>query len=342
MVRPEEPSELWRRLPAPWRYRAPNLSRCKPELKTVPTRCRWPPGSSPSPRSAQKTGAEPPKVLLRRPLRRVKFAQRRLRVFPMGAGGMPPASGRAPPAKRRRGARGNRLPHAEAHLLQLLLQDAAGGHEDRRHGARAARLPGRHDGAALLLPGQHVHRVREARLRPHLGTGEVPPEPCPQDAEQGRCCSGPLMRAGAACRRGRALPPAPGARSPRGDAAGPPSRLRGRAGEFLGDGGQLGGSCAPAASPLLCLCSGGRANECALALRGAGWVAQWPAHTRMMTQGWAGAVGMAAWPAPARRRAALGVGATPACASLGMVHAPPMRILQCSNQKRYATVSQYP
>ena len=69
-----EPSELWRRLPAPWRYRAPNLSRCKPELKTVPTRCRWPPGSSPSPRSAQKTGAEPPKVLLRRPLRRVKFA----------------------------------------------------------------------------------------------------------------------------------------------------------------------------------------------------------------------------------------------------------------------------
>ena len=88
VVRPEEPSELWRRLPAPWRYRAPNLSRCKPELKTVPTRCRWPPGSSPSPRSAQKTGAEPPKVLLRRPLRRVKFAQRRLRVFPMGAGGM--------------------------------------------------------------------------------------------------------------------------------------------------------------------------------------------------------------------------------------------------------------
>ena len=242
-------------------------------------------------------------MLLRRPLRRVKFAQRRLRVFPMGAGGMPPASGRAPPAKRRRGARGNRLPHAEAHLLQLLLQDAAGGHEDRRHGARAARLPGRHDGAALLLPGQHVHRVREARLRPHLGTGEVPPEPCPQDAEQGRCCSGPLMRAGAACRRGRALPPAPGARSPRGDAAGPPSRLRGRAGEFLDDGGQLGGSCAPAASPLLCLCSGGRANECALALRGAGWVAQWPAHTRMMTQGWAGAVGMAAWRAPARRRA---------------------------------------
>ena len=37
-------------------------------------------------------------------------------------------------------------------------------------------------------------------------------------------------------------------------------------------------------------------------------MAQWPAHTRMMTQGWAGAVGMAAWPAPARRRAALGVG----------------------------------
>ena len=108
-ARRSSPSELWRRLPAPWRCRAPNLSKCKPELKTVPTRCRWPPGSSPSPRSAQKTGAEPPKVLLRRPLRRVKFAQRRLRVFPMGAGGMPPASGRAPPAKRRRGARGNRL-----------------------------------------------------------------------------------------------------------------------------------------------------------------------------------------------------------------------------------------
>ena len=256
-------------------------------------------------------------MLLRRPLRRVKFAQRRLRVFPMGAGGMPPASGRAPPAKRRRGARGNRLPHAEAHLLQLLLQDAAGGHEDRRHGARAARLPGRHDGAALLLPGQHVHRVREARLRPHLGTGEVPPEPCPQDAEQGRCCSGPLMRAGAACRRGRALPPAPGARSPRGDAAGPPSRLRGRAGEFLDDGGQLGGSCAPAASPLLCLCSGGRANECALALRGAAWAAQWPAHTRMMTQGWAGAVGMAAWRAPARRRAAARCGRSACLRKLG-------------------------
>ena len=181
-------------------------------------------------------------MLLRRPLRRVKFAQRRLRVFPTGAGSMPPASGRAPPAKRRRGGRGNRLPHAEAHLLQLLLQDAAGGHEARRHGARAARLPGRHDGAALLLPGQHVHRVREARQRPHLGTGEVPPEPCPQDAEQGRCCSGPLMRAGAASRRGRALPPAAGAHSPRDHAAGPPSRLRGRAGEFLGDGGLLGGS----------------------------------------------------------------------------------------------------
>ena len=212
----------------------------------------------------------------------------------MGAGGIPPAYGCAPPAKRRRGAHDNVLLRAEAPLLQLLLQDAAGGHEARRHEDRAARLPGRRDDAAVILPGQHVHRVREARQRAHLGTGEVPPEPCPQDAEQGRCCSGPLMRAGAACRRGRALPPAPGARSPRGDAAGPPSRLRGRAGEFLGGGGQLGGSCAPATSPLLCLCSGGRANECALALRGAGWAAQWPAHTRMMTQGWAGAVGIAA------------------------------------------------
>ena len=222
-------------------------------------------------------------MLLRRPLRRVKFAQRRLRVFPTGAGSMPPASGRAPPAKRRRGACGNRLPHAEAHLLQLLLQDAAGGHEARRHGARAARLPGRHDGAALLLPGQHVHRVREARLRPHLGTGEVPLEPCPQDAEQGRCCSGPLMWAGAASRRRRPLPPAPGARSPRGHAAGPPSRLRGRAGEFLGDGGLLGGSGAPAASQLLRACSGRMVNVCAVRLRGAGATLQ-PAHQAPKTR----------------------------------------------------------
>ena len=124
-------------------------------------------------------------MLLRRPLRRVKFAQRRLRVFPMGAGGIPPAYGCAPPAKRRRGAHDNVLLRAEAPLLQLLLQDAAGGHEARRHEDRAARLPGRRDGAAVILPGQHVHRVREAGLRPRTGTGEVPREACPQDAERG-------------------------------------------------------------------------------------------------------------------------------------------------------------
>ena len=43
-------------------------------------------------------------------------------MFPLGAGGILPPSGCAPPPKRRRGAHDNRLLRAEAHLLQLLLQ----------------------------------------------------------------------------------------------------------------------------------------------------------------------------------------------------------------------------
>ena len=116
-------------------------------------------------------------MLLRRPLRRVKFAQRRLRVFPTAAGSMPPASGRAPPAKRRRGACGNRLPHAEAHLLQLLLQDAAGGHEARRHGARAARLSERlrlHDAVRILVSkhGQIQYMSGQVMEQLNTETGE--------------------------------------------------------------------------------------------------------------------------------------------------------------------------
>jgi len=121
--------------------------------------------------------------------------------------------------------------------------DAAGGHEARRHGDRAACLPGRRGGAAVIPPGQDVQQVGEAGSRPRPGTHKVLHEACPQHAEQGAAASGRWMRAGAASRCRRALVRAPGARSPQGHAAGPPSRLCGRAGEFLREGGQLGGCC---------------------------------------------------------------------------------------------------